>query len=99
MPTDYVKQLNRIDSSGFDEDCPEIPLLFKLEKEGLTLVKDSVLQCGDHERKVILPYEDIHNKWHDFLLNINWTDKQNGFVKVWINNQKVYESKGKTIGR
>ena len=99
MPTDYVKQLNRIDSSGFDEDCPEIPLLFKLEEEGLALVKDGVLLCGDHEWKVILPYEDIHNKWHDFLLNINWTDKQNGFVKVWINNQKVYESKGKTIGR
>ena len=99
MPNDYVKQLNRIDSSGFDENCPEIPLLFKLEKKGLALVKDGVLECGDHEKKVIIYNKDLHDKWHDFLLNINWTDKKNGLIEVWINNKKVYESKGKTIGK
>jgi hypothetical protein len=63
--------------------------------EGMS-IGDSLL---DHERKIIIYNKDLNDKWHDFLLNINWTDKQNGFVKVWINNQKVYESKGKTIGR
>ena len=28
MPTAYIEQLDRVNSSGFDEDCPEIPLLF-----------------------------------------------------------------------
>ena len=99
MPSAYTEQLNRVNSSGFDEDCPEIPILFKLEKEGLTLVKDGVLQCEDHERKIILPHKTIHNKWHDFLLNVNWTDKDDGHVDLWINNKKVYHSTGKTIGK
>jgi hypothetical protein len=99
MPNDYVKQLNRNDSSGFDEDCPEIPLLFHFKGEGILLTKDGVLKCGDHERKIILPYRQIHNKWHDFLLNVNWTDKEDGHIDLWINDKKVYQSKGKTIGK
>ena len=63
--------------------------------EGMS-IGDSLL---DHERKIIIYNKDLNDKWHDFLLNINWTDKQNGFVKVWINNQKVYESNCKTIGK
>ena len=99
MPTAYIEQLDRINSSGFDEDCPEIPLLFHLDPEGVLLVKDGVEKCGGYVNKVIIPYPEIHNKWHDFLLNVNWTGKEDGFIHLWINDKKVYQSKGKTIGK
>ena len=99
MPNDYVKQLNRIDSSGFDENCPEIPVSFHLDEEGLIFVKDGVLKCGVHEKKIVIPYKDIHNKWHDFLMNVEWTDKEDGYIELWVNDKKVYQSKGKTIGK
>ena len=99
MPTDYIEQLDRINDSGFDEDCPEIPLLFHLDPKGILIVKDGVEKCGSYGDKIIIPYADIHNKWHDFLLNVNWTDKEDGFIDLWINKKKVYHSKGKTIGK
>ena len=84
---------------GIDEDCPEIPILFKLEREGVTIEKDGVLQCEGYGRELIIPTKALHNKWHDFLMNINWTDKEDGFIDLWINDKLVYQSKGKTFGK
>ena len=99
MPSDYIKQLDRVNSSGFDEDCPEIPIVFKLEREGVTIEKDGVLQCEGYGRELIIPTNALHNKWHDFLMNVNWTDKEDGFIDLWINDKLVYQSKGKTFGK
>jgi len=99
MPNAYTEQLDRINDSGFDEDCPEIPLLFHLDPEGIVMFKDGVEKCGGYDDKVIVPSANLHNKWHDFLLNVNWTDKEDGFIDLWVNEKKIYNYKGKTIGK
>ena len=72
----------------------------KIEVGGGVRNIDSIKKYTDAGvEKVIIYNKDLHDKWHDFLLNINWTDKKNGLIEVWINNKKVYESKGKTIGK
>ena len=74
-------------------------MLFHLDPEGVLFVKDGVEKCGGYVNKVIIPYSEIHSKWHDFLLNVNWTGKEDGYIHLWINKKKVYQSKGKTIGK
>ena len=35
-------------------------------------------------------------KWNDILVNVNWSHKDDGFYKVWVNNKLVHDFKGKT---
>ena len=58
-----------------------------------------MLQCEGYGRELIIPTKALHNKWHDFLMNVNWTDKEDGFIDLWINDKLVYQSKGKTFGK
>ena len=45
---------------------------------------------------LILSNEQMLGKWNDILVNVNWTDKDDGFFKIWANDKLVYEYKGKT---
>ena len=44
----------------------------------------------------ILTREKMLGKWNDILVNVNWSHKDDGFYKVWVNNKLVYDFKGKT---
>jgi hypothetical protein len=85
--------------SSDDEDCPEIPVLFFFKKAGITFVNDGVTECDGHFSKTIIPSKNIHNKWHDFLMHVNWTDKETGFTKIWVNGELVIDKEGKTINK
>ena len=65
----------------------------------VTIEKDGVLQCEGYGRELIIPSNALHNKWHDFLMNVEWTDEEDGYIELWVNDKKVYQSKGKTIGK
>ena len=34
----------------------------------------------------------MKGKWTDILINIRYTRKEDGFMKVWINNKLILES-------
>ena len=85
--------------SSDDENCPEIPILFYFNKAGITFVNDGVTECDSHFSKTILSSKNIHNKWHDILMHVNWTDKETGFTKIWVNGQLVIDKEGKTINK
>ena len=34
-------------------------------------------------------------KWNDILIHGNFTSKEDGFYKVWVNNELKYEHKSK----
>jgi len=36
-------------------------------------------------------------KWHDVVINVRWTNKANGFMKVWKNGKYLVEYKGATM--
>ncbi|WP_440618280.1 heparin lyase I family protein [Candidatus Pelagibacter sp. HIMB1493] len=48
------------------------------------------------EQKLILPYEDMIGKWNDILIHGNFTKKEDGFFKIWVNNKLKYEYYGQT---
>ena len=41
----------------------------------------------------------MKGKWHTVLLNINWTDQEDGKIKLWLNDQLIYRFEGKTISK
>ena len=44
----------------------------------------------------ILDVEDMIGKWNDILIHGNFTKKEDGFFKVWVNNELKYEYNGRT---
>ena len=49
----------------------------------------------NHYEDLILP-NDVLGKWHDIILNVKWTTKQDGYLKQWIDGKLVYHYSGIT---
>ena len=48
------------------------------------------------KKKIILEKNDMHGNWNDILVNMNWTHKDDGFFKIWVNDKLSYHYKGPT---
>ena len=48
------------------------------------------------ENKQILSKEELLGKWNDILVNVKWSHKDDGFLKLWANDKLVYDFKGPT---
>ncbi|MBD1133914.1 heparin lyase I family protein [Pelagibacterales bacterium SAG-MED48] len=44
----------------------------------------------------LLDVEDMIGKWNDILIHGNFTKKESGFYKVWVNNELKYKYSGAT---
>ena len=44
----------------------------------------------------LLTNEDMIGKWNDILVNVKWSKKDDGFFKVWVNNELIHEYVGPT---
>jgi len=44
----------------------------------------------------ILKQDEMIEKWNDILVNVKWSKKEDGFFKVWLNNNLVYDYRGPT---
>lgn len=64
-------------------------------KSGEDGFKCSIGMAGNHVQNLISK-EDLIGKWHDIILNIKWTTKQDGYFKQWINGKLVYHYEGNT---
>lgn len=58
-------------------------------------------KCGydteGNKGEIVLPKEELFNKWHDVVMNVKWSLKENtGFLKMWINGNLVYHYTGST---
>ena len=40
--------------------------------------------------------KEMFNKWNDVVFNIKWSEKQKGFLKMWINGGLIYHYIGST---
>ena len=59
---------------------------------------DRQLGYQTQEMKKILEVKDMIGKWNDILIHGNFTSKEDGFYKVWVNNKLKYEYNGATTG-
>ena len=57
--------------------------------------KCSLEMSGNHKETLILK-KNLRGKWHDIILNIKWSRKQDGYFKQWINGKLVYHYIGNT---
>ena len=53
------------------------------------------LQTTTQKINLFKTREEIRGKWIDFKFEIKFTRKKNGFLRVWINNNKVVDYKGR----
>ena len=51
-----------------------------------------------HTRKII-DADDLKGKWHDILLNMRFSTEKDGYLRIYLNNKKMYEYNGKTIDK
>ena len=50
----------------------------------------------DYDERRLIRNDDIKNKWHDILINVKWSKKDDGFFKVWVNEKLKYDYRGPT---
>ena len=98
LPNDFIDATSMLNLGQFNLEPGERPdpcctLLFKKEKSGYRL--DSELYKAYFMLE--LSPDEMSEKWSDFLVNFKWSKKDDGFMKVWLNNKLVYEYTGKTL--
>ena len=77
---------------------------FQLEEKGLKLFRETCYVKNNNSRPgysvsntYIIPAHQLNeskNQWLDFLLHVNWSYKEDGFIHLWINEKKVFEHHG-----
>jgi len=69
-------------------------------RTGCFLPKNKNKKCSisnpENNTQQVIPKDKLLGKWHDIVLNVNWTQKQNGYLKQWINGKLVYHYQGNT---
>ncbi|MDB9958439.1 polysaccharide lyase [Oceanospirillaceae bacterium] len=43
--------------------------------------------------------EQMSGNWSDFIINFKWSKKDDGFIKLWLNNELVYERSGQNFSK
>ena len=72
--------------------------MFKEQNNGYKIVRtvNAYGDDSDYDEKTLISKEDFVGKWHDILIHANWSKKDDGFFKVWVNDKLKYDYKGPT---
>jgi hypothetical protein len=54
------------------------------------------MQVGPEKTTLYTQSESILNNWQDFKFNIRFSRKEDGQIKVWMNNKIIVDYKGVT---
>ena len=83
----------------YNEICPEMNAYFSIRSNGMVFTRQGVTSCENDFNNLVIDKDNLKGKWHNIILNINWTDQDDGFIKLWINNKLFLDHKGKTISK
>ena len=82
-------------------DDAGIRLGFQLNQKGLYSFQELCTKKPNQKKptyevldNLLIPTKEMKNKWLDFLVHVNWSFKEDGFIKIWINNEIIYEHNG-----
>ena len=77
---------------------------FKLQEQGLVLFREACYFKKNQDNpkyyqveKIILTTKQLKNRedrWIDFLMHVNWSYEEDGFINLWLNDKKAYEYEG-----
>ncbi|MCB9818540.1 heparin lyase I family protein [Candidatus Nomurabacteria bacterium] len=100
IPSDWVADSNpeilwQIHGSGNFSQTSSPPLAFGVSNNNMHMVHRYDINGKMTTKNFwIAPIEK--GKWMDFIVNVNWTGKDNGFIKVWKDGKVIYDRKGTT---
>ena len=78
------------------------PPAFTFENQGVLipggywLEVDSYVGGNNNNPKLLIDQKDMLGKWTDVLVNAKWTNKKDGFFKVWVNRKLKAQHTGMT---
>ena len=69
--------------------------MFEEHEDGYTLAR--TIGDDDYDDKLLVKTSDMLGKWTDVLINANWSKEEDGFFKLWVNDELKYDYKGPTM--
>ena len=75
------------------KDGPPV-FMFKELRSGYSVIR--TIGDVDYHEKRLIHKDDMKSKWHDILINVKWSKKNDGFFKLWVNDKLKYDYKGPT---
>lgn len=76
------------------QENAEPSLMFQLNDDGY--FADRQMRGRTYEKKKLLDFQSMKGNWNDILIHTNLTKDQDGFYKIWVNNELKYEYSGLT---
>ena len=67
--------------------------MFSELKNGYNVVRT----IDPYDEALLISNKDFVGKWNDILINANWSKQDDGFFKIWVNDQLKYDYKGPTF--
>ena len=80
-----------------EQSCPEVAASFVEYDDGLylSLPVDGTFRRDD---TLLINSDELIGKWQNFKLEVNWSKtSENGYLKLMLNNEFIYEYKGQTL--
>jgi hypothetical protein len=66
---------------------------------GYSMVR-TIGNCGYegcvYEETLLIPNDEMIGKWHDILVHVKWSKKDDGFFKMFVNDELKYNYEGRT---
>lgn len=96
LPKDHINLFPLKNALGqFHQRGGSPVFMFEERDEGYKIVR--TIGDDDYDDKLLIKTNDMLGKWTDVLINANWSKKEDGFFKLWINDELKYDYKGPTM--
>ncbi|MFM2481092.1 heparin lyase I family protein [Celerinatantimonas sp. YJH-8] len=69
--------------------------MFELDHQGYWLVNH--LHRKDKQRYLLLPWATLRGNWHQFDVEVQWSKKTNGSLRVWVDEKPFVNYQGPTM--
>ena len=92
LPEDYISvaPVRTVFTQIYEKGWKPILMITDRSSEWLEVGR---MWSGEYvEMKKGIKINDMKGKWTDILINVRYTRKEDGFMKVWINNKLILES-------
>ncbi len=95
VPKDFqnVYPVKAVLGQFIQEGIEKHPLLFQNFSGGYWMDQN---QLNLPSQKLI-DEPDFKGRWHDLLLHVKWSQTDQGFINVWVDDKLKFESKGKNV--
>ena len=92
----YIGQFHSQDTKYGDEKNPPW-MFFNTARENLGgYWVNNMVRVPAGFATQLLTRDEAYGKWNDILINVNWSEKDDGYMKIWANDKIKLDYKGPT---